>query len=186
MADVFAEMEADAVDASVIPSDKKLQGIAGIAQKQLELENQVAKVEDHLKELKLKLKDVQTRELPNALTELGLSEIKLESGEKILIKPFVSASISAANKEAAHRWLREHGHGDIIKHSVTVDVGTDQDQANSALQALSKLGLSPVDKEAVHHQTLKGFVREQVEAAQSLPLELFGAFMGQKSTIVKG
>ena len=80
VADVFAEMEADAVDASVIPSDKKLQGIAGIAQKQLELENQVAKVEDHLKELKLKLKDVQTRELPNALTELGLSQIKQFEG----------------------------------------------------------------------------------------------------------
>ena len=33
--DIFAEMEADAVDASVIPKDTELSGVAAIAQKQL-------------------------------------------------------------------------------------------------------------------------------------------------------
>ena len=184
--DIFEEMEADAIDASVIPDDKKLVSIAGIAQRQLSLEGHVSRMEDYLQALKSQLKDVQTRELPDAMTELGLSEIKLDTGEKILIKPFVSASISADRKEEAHSWLRDNGHGDIIKHTVTADVGRDQEIAHSALQALSKLGLKPLDKEAVHSGTLKVFVREQVEAARSLPLELFGAYMGQKSTITKG
>jgi hypothetical protein len=184
--DIFEEMEADAVDAAVIPNDQKLASIASIAQSQLNLEKEIERQENSLKTLKRLLKDVQTRELPDAMTELGLSEIKLDTGEKITIKPFVSASISADNKEAAHVWLRDNGHGDLIKHTVTADVGRDQTTAYSAIQALSKLGLTPVDKEAVHTGTLKVFVREQVEAAQSLPLELFGAYMGQRSTITKG
>ena len=40
--DIFAEMEADAVDASIIPKDKELSGIASIAHKQILLEEDVA------------------------------------------------------------------------------------------------------------------------------------------------
>ena len=186
MNDIFAEMEADAIDASVIPQDKELLGVAAIAQKQLELEDSVSRAEDHLKQLKKDLEQVSTRDLPDALMELGLSGLPLADGTVISIKSFVSASISKANQEQAHQWLVEHGHADLIKNIISVNTGKDALAATTAYEALAEAGFTPDTKESVHNQTLKAFVREQVEAGTALPLELFGVFLGQKATIKKG
>jgi len=184
--DIFAEMEADAVDASVIPKDKELKGVAEIAHKQLELEEAVSRTEDHLKQLKKDLEQVSTRDLPDALMELGLSGLPLADGTVISIKPFVSASISKARQEEAHTWLNLNGHGDLIKNIVSINAGKDKLAADTAIDALVDAGFAPDVKESVHAQTLKAFVREQVEAGTALPLELFGVFLGQKATIKKG
>mgnify|MGYP003627013249 FL=1 len=56
MNDIFAEMEADAIDASVIPKDKELSGVAEIAQRQVDLEESVLRTEDYLKQLKKDLR----------------------------------------------------------------------------------------------------------------------------------
>lgn len=184
--DIFAEMEADAVEATQLPGDKELSGIAKLAAKQLELEQAVERTEEHLKTLKQDLQNIQTRELPDALAALGLSMIALENGARVEVKPFVSASIPTKFKEQAHAWLRENGHGDLIKCITSVDTGRDTKAMENAIKALVKVGLTPETKENVHSSTLKAFVREQVEAGVPLPLELFGAFMGQKATITKG
>ena len=176
--DIFAEMEADAVDATVIPEDADLSGVAALAKKQLQLEKAVTDTEEVLKNLKKDLQHTQTREIPDALSELGLSSISLDTGESVVVKPFVSASITAKRKEEAHDWLRANGHGDIIKAITSVDTGRDVDAAERAREALAAAGLAPDTKESVHSGTLKAFV--------PIPLELFGAFLGQKSTITKG
>ena len=186
MNDIFAEMEADAIDASVIPKDKELSGVAEIAQRQVDLEESVLRTEDYLKQLKKDLEQVSTRELPDALMELGLSGLPLADGTVILIKPFVSANISKANQEEAHQWLAENGHADLIKSIISVNTGKDAVASEVAYRALVDAGFSPDTKESVHNQTLKAFVREQVEAGTALPLELFGVFLGQKATIKKG
>ena len=178
--DIFAEMEADAVDASVIPKDKELKGVAEIAHKQLELEEAVSRTEDHLKQLKKDLEQVSTRDLPDALMELGLSGLPLADGTVISIKPFVSASISKARQEEAHTWLNINGHGDLIKNIVSINAGKDKLAADTAIDALVDAGFAPDVKESVHAQTLKAFVREQVEAGTALPLELFGVFSIKK------
>jgi hypothetical protein len=183
--DVFAEMEEDARNPEV-PTDDKLEGIAKLVQQQIELENAVEGQEQHLRDLKKVLLELQTRTIPDAMTEIGLSEVKTSDGYKLIIKAFVSAKIPKDNLEEAHEWLRDNEFGDIIKHIVSVDVGKDAESAVKAVTALSALGLIPTDRESVHSSTLKAWLREQVEAGTSVPLELFGAFLGQKSTIKKG
>ena len=184
--DIFAEMAADAVEVKNIPRDEQLSGIQNIVQKQINLETQVAAQEQVLKELKRELTDIQTQELPQAMDAVGLATVTLNTGEKVDIKPFVSASISKANKEEAYAWLRDHGHGDLIKVITKVDTGRDQKASAKAQKALVKAGLAPSTEESVHSGTLKVWVREQVEAGEPIPLELFGAYFGQKSTITKG
>ncbi len=184
--DIFAEMAADAVEVKNIPKDEQLSGIQNIVQKQINLETQVAAQEQVLKELKRELLDIQTQELPQAMDAVGLATVTLNTGEKVDIKPFVSASISKANKEEAYTWLRDHGHGDLIKVITKVDTGRDEQAAAKAQKALVKAGLAPSTEESVHSGTLKVWVREQVEAGEPIPLELFGAYFGQKSTITKG
>ena len=184
--DIFAEMAVDAIEVKNIPKDNELSGVQSIVAKQIGLEHQVASQEQILKGLKKQLLEVQTQELPQAMDALGLVTVSLSTGEKIEIRPFVSAGISKNNKEEAYAWLRDHGHGDLIKVITKVDTGRDMKAAAKAQKALVKAGLAPSTEESVHSGTLKVWVREQVEAGEPIPLELFGAFFGQKSTITKG
>ena len=184
--DIFAEMEADAVEATALPDDKQLLGVAGLVQKHLALEADIKKTEEVLKKFKQQLDFIQTKELPEAMNDINLMSVSLKTGEKVEIKPFVGAHILKAKKEEAHTWLRENGFSDLIKVVTKVDTGRDLDAAKAVQNALVKLGQNPITDESVHNGTLRVGVREQVEAGVRIPLELFGAFLGQKSTITKG
>tara|TARA_R110000824_G_scaffold141298_3_gene307803 strand:- start:2488 stop:3057 length:570 start_codon:yes stop_codon:yes gene_type:complete len=185
MIDIFAEMEADAIaSASTIASDEQLSGVAKLVQQQLQIEEAIANAEEHLKNLKKDHQRISTQVIPDAITDANLlSEFTTADGIKVSVKPFISANISEARREEAHTWLRDNQHGDIIKNIVSVDTGKNQELAEKAIQALSDGGFNPSSKESVHASTLKAWLREQVEAGTPVPLELFGAFLGQKSTI---
>jgi len=47
-------------------------------------------------------------------------------------------------------------------------------------------GYEPQQKEDVHASTLKAWVRERIEAGDEFPMDLFGAFIGQRAIIKKG
>jgi predicted NACHT family NTPase len=80
--------------------------------------------------------------------------------------------------------LRDNNHGDLIKNTISVDFGRGEDNDAADLkQGLNDMGRSYTDKTGVHPQTLRAFVREQVESGQTLPLDLLGVFIGQKTTI---
>jgi|TARA_R110000751_G_scaffold85858_2_gene171193 hypothetical protein len=183
MADLAAQMEEDL---EAVPDDENLRTVANLAMQQVDLEQDITDMEDSLKILKEDHRRLTQNEIPNAVQELGLSSVHLANGTVIEIKPFIDAKIPKDRVGEAHTWLRANNNGDLIKHVVSANVGRDSEAAIAAVKALSKLGLDPEDKESVHHQTLKGFVREQVEKGTSIPLELFGVYIGQKSTIKKG
>jgi len=184
--DIFAEMAEDATKAPEVPTDDKLEAIAGIVQEQVSLEDRISTGEKLLSQLKKDLAYVQTKKLPDALTSLGLAGVPMADGSSVEIKPFVSASISKANKEEAHKWLEDNNHGDLIKHVLSINVGRDKEKEKAVVEALATLAIIPDDTESVHGGTLKVWVREQVEEGKPIPLELFGAFLGQKAIITRG
>ena len=186
MNDIFAEMEADALDPTTIPSDVNLAGLAGLVQEQLRLEEQVAKTDDLLKSLKADLLKHQTLTLPEAMMELNVQEWTTTDGDKVKCEPFVGAHISAAKKDDAHTWLRNNNFADLIKVKTTVDTGRDLDSLDNLKTVLIDAGYDSSTVEGVHNGTLKVWGREQVTAGVPIPLERFGAYLGQKTTIKKG
>jgi|TARA_R110002012_G_scaffold52552_2_gene134995 hypothetical protein len=184
--DVFAEIEKDTLANANIPQDAELSKVSSLISDLHQKQDQYSKQEAGLKQLKQEIQHMETRVIPDLMNELGVTEFTNTDGVKVTVRQFVSASIPKDRIEEAHQWLKDNGHGDLIKHLVSVDVGKQETDADHALKALSDLGLAPTDKESVHSQTLKAFVREQVESGEPLPLELFGAFLGQKATIKKG
>jgi hypothetical protein len=62
----------------------------------------------------------------------------------------------------------------------------EDDKANSFKAVAENEGLYPEQKEDIHAQTLKAWVRERVETGDSFPMELFGAYVGQRAFIKKG
>ena len=54
----------------------------------------------------------------------------------------------------------------------------------SAFQALaSQQGYAAEQKTEIHPQTLRAFVKERVENGDDFPMELFGAWVGQRAVI---
>ena len=168
-------------------SDKQLKTVSDLAKYQVALEDKIKAKEEELATLKDQFKQCSQTDLPEALAETGLTEIKLTDGSKITVMQFYNASIPKDRAEEAHAWLRAHDHGDLIKNTVSCDFGRGEDkQAQVLRESLANSGISFTDKIGVHPQTLKAFVREQVESGQTLPLDLLGVYIGQKTKIIKG
>ena len=51
------------------------------------------------------------------------------------------------------------------------------------MQMLNEEDINYENKKAVHPSTLKAFVKEQIERGKSLPLDILGVYVGQKSEI---
>jgi hypothetical protein len=161
----------------------ELENIGQLAAILLDLQREVDHAEEKLKSVKEKLRVVQEGQLPAALEQAGLSEIKLSTGEKVKVATFYNCSIDAAKKDAAFDWLHDQGHGDIIKHTVSLDFKKGEAQlARTAISALMDEGFAPQDQTKVAPQTLKAFARVEVEAGRQLP-DFFKLYIGQKATI---
>ena len=188
MSDLLAEMEADFEEASATAVEKVSQdGLGSVAEMARAIrvkEDQIAGLEAQLKETKKELLKLTDEDLPAMLQELGLSKFTLDDGSNVEVKPTYGASIKVDNRPAAFEWLREHGYDDIIKNTVACSFGRGEDDRASAFAAFAeKEGYFAEQKTEVHPQTLRAFVKERVEAGDEFPMELFGAYVGQRAVI---
>lgn len=154
-----------------------LERLTALAMESKELEQKIATATVALEELKGKNDKILMGHIPTIMKTLGMEEYKLTDGSKVTVKEDVKCGITEANKPVAFDWLREHEFDGIIKTGVTLSFGKgEQDQVKSALDVLREKGFDPSISEGVHPQTLKSFVKEQLEAGTNLPLETFGVF----------
>ena len=77
--------------------------------------------------VELKLTAIQEIELPESMLHLGLRSFTLSDGSKLDVKTFYRGNISEKNKKQAHDWLRDRGHGDLIKNLVVCSFGKGED-----------------------------------------------------------
>ena len=188
MSSILDMMEDDASSNSIEAVDGEgLKSIAQVAKRIREAEEDIAKVENYLKEKKKELLKMTDEDLPSMLQELGVSSFTLDDGSKVDVKPLYGASIPVSRKEEAFEWLRENGYDDIIKNVVSCSFGRGEDkEVAHLLEAMHALALHPEQQESVHASTLRAWVRERVENGDEFPMDLFGAFVGERATIKKG
>ena len=167
-------------------TDQEVNRIADLCKKQIELEKEVDRLNELLAETQKKLSYIREHDLPDAMAEAGVSELKLKDGAKVTVQPFVGAHITEAKKRDAHQWLDENGHGGLIKRELTFKFNREDTAWEKMMEQYSAMGWTNYKlKEAVHPQTLKAFVREQVEKGSDIPVSLFNIFSGFKAKITK-
>jgi len=167
-------------------SDGELSKVSVLANKQLLLANEVAELEANLKAKKEELRLTSEQELPDAMQEVGLTEIILSTGEKISVKEFYNAHISKANQAVAYKWLVDNGHEALIKNDVLLKFDRGEaEKVDQTVSALKARGLAPEVRQSVHHSSLKAFVKEQFTAGNDIPTEPFGIYIGSKAIIKK-
>ena len=188
--DIMKKLKEDANQGSLFSKhtldNEDLSTLTGFAEAIIKQDAFVKELEEKLKEVKKKLLKMTDEDLPALMTEANSMEFTLLDGSKVTIKPQYGASIKVDNRPAAYEWLREHGHDDIIKNTISCQFGRGEDDLASSFKAFAeKEGYVPTQTEKIEPMSLRGFVKERVENGDEFPMELFGAYVGQRAVITK-
>ena len=176
------DFEQDQQDA--MKKTDNIQTLADQVERLEAMQQQLQIQEDAVKEKKKQIEHISGEVIPTMMTEMGLSELKLQDGSHLKVSTSYKAHISEANKEAAYNWLRNNGLRDIIKNEISVSFGRGEDNKAAHYAELAKgQGLEPTQKLKVEPMTLKALVRERIEAGKEMPTEIFGVFTENKTTI---
>lgn len=146
-------------------------------------DREVEELELKLKEAENKARQIRENDLPELMQSLGLKQLVTANGLVVKLREEVRASFFAKDpgkREPAYDWLREHGHDGLIKNTVAVQFGKEQEQLAEKFAEFVKTFEAPVSmqrKKEINHQTLLAFLREQLREGQEVPLPLFGAFV---------
>ena len=176
------DFEKDQQDA--MTKTEHIQSLADQVQRLEGLLHRIELSENNLKDLKKAYQHISGEVIPTMMSEMGLSELKLQDGSHLKVATSYRATITEANKEAAFTWLRNNGLGDIIKNEISVSFGRNEDNKAADYAALAQeRGYQPTQKLKVEPMTLKALVRERIEAGKEMPTEIFGVFSENKTTI---
>jgi len=144
----------------------------------------VETIQKSLKEAEEESRRLSEEVIPTLMQQAGVSSIKLDNGTSVEVSPYYYAKISEDRKAEAFQWLRENNHGDLIKNNVSVSFGKGEDSNAVNLKSeLEAKGLVVDQKQDVHWQTLRGFVKEQIEKNKTLPSETFGLYIANRTKI---
>ena len=188
--DIRAEMESDsASDESSLDSlnsqkSQSMRSMAEIARAIRNKEAEIGDLEELLKSKKEELRRKSEEELPSMMAELGVNSFELDDGSKVTVRDLYGGYISKPNRDAAYEWLRKNNYDDIIKNIIAVQFGRGEDQeAEKYLKILEGHGLLPEQNTSIHPSTLKAWVKERMENGDQFPMDLFGAFVGQRAVV---
>lgn len=174
------------------PTPDELASIGRQVQRALDLKAELAALAAQTQRVTQEYNEVVERALPEAMDAADCASFEYAhrvDGEttkrKVKLKNAVYASISEANKEPAHKWLRDNNHEDLIKNVITVPLDRGKDNvASEILRSLREdFGVQGERKESVHPSTLKSWCGEQLEAGVDLPADLFGLYIRRVAEI---
>ena len=192
MSDDLAKMMEQDFEETLATSVEKvdqqgLTSVASLARQIRDKEERISSLEEELKAEKKTLLKLTDEDMPAMLAEIGISSFSLDDGSTVEVKQTYGASILVDNRPKAYEWLRDNGYDDIIKNTVLCQFGRGEDDLASAFAAFAqKQGYVPEQKTEIHPQTLRAFVKERVEEGDAFPMELFGAWVGQRAVIKRG
>ena len=177
-------MDLEALSKNITIDTGASQEIAELCNKLLDVQKEVATLEDKLKKKKEEELKLSESDIPNVMQKTGVSLLKLTDGSSVEIKPYYGARIASSRIEEAFGWLRENNAGDLIKNNVTLTFGRNQDnEAKSLVDDLRNKGHNVKQAEKVEPMTLKAFVREQIEKGKDVPADLFGVYVATRTKL---
>ena len=151
-------------------------------------EDELAQLEEQVKNKKEQIDEISSRIIPELLAEQGLSAIKLADGSNVSVKKEFRCTLpkDEAKREQAYKWLRDQGLGDIIKNNVFVTFGKGEDnKAKQLLDLAQENGFEPQQKSDVAWMTLTALFRERIESGLDMPSDVFSTWIKDKTKITR-
>ncbi len=150
---------------------------------QVQLQNDLETLNDQVKEVQTKLRQVSEKQIPDMAEALKLKKFESPDGLKVTIKEDVKASISAPQKQAAIEYLRKTGNQALVKQDFVIHVD-DYEYTEQYRNTLMDNGFNFDEKLNVNTASLKAFVRRELEAGnKDFDPKTFGVFQFRKTVI---
>lgn len=185
MAELFEQDSMEEATEKEVPRNEKLKELAVLIDKMQKHELEMQRLSKLLAAETEKYNKINTLMIPDLFEELGLKKISLSNGRTVEIKSSYVGSITEDRKPQCFEWLENKGYDSIIKHDVISKFKKGETaEHDNLVKVLIDLGVTFEDKKYVHPQTLKSFIREQLESGADFPQELFGVVAIRK-TVVK-
>lgn len=185
MAELFEQDSMEEATEKEVPRNEKLKELAALIDKMQKHELEMQRLSKLLAAETEKYNKINTLMIPDLFEELGLKKISLSNGRTVEIKSSYVGSITEDRKPQCFEWLENKGYDSIIKHDVISKFKKGETaEHDNLVKVLIDLGVTFEDKKYVHPQTLKSFIREQLESGADFPQELFGVVAIRK-TVVK-
>lgn len=165
------EIDTSALESLDGPSDDQLSGVRQVAEELVQLEDDVARLEQKLKDTKELLQKTRIEHLPEAMKAVGLRKFTLDNGIEIDVHPDLNAWIKKADQPDAFSWMEDNGHGSIIKNEFKVPLGkgVPQERTQELVQFLDANEYEFSNTNSIHPGTLKAWAREQLKEGNEIP-----------------
>ena len=186
MSDDVKQMMLD--DSTDLLDNVEVTTIADQCQKFKNFEDDIARAEENVTNLKAMARDISERVIPELLAEQGLSSLKLADGSSVTVKREYRCTLPKEDerRQSAYNWLRENGLGDIIKNNVIVTFGRgEDDKAQRLLDLAASNGFEPNQKSDVAWNTLTALFQERVESGLDMPSEVFSTWIKDTTKITR-
>lgn len=178
-------------DATLAPSADNLTTLSQLVEEQLNLEAEIADLEERLSAKNKALNKISGEEIPALMASCGMQSFVLQSndpnrtGASVSTKPDISMSLGDTIKPKVVAWLKSNGHGDIVSNEISVKIpkGFDAKKVEAVRSAVLKAGLGYSEAENVNTATVKSLYKDQRERGVALDPKDFGAFHFTKTTI---
>lgn len=180
--DVFSDFEEDSEKFTQLPSDFELKRVRELAQQAADLFRSIKALKSQLEDLEKVYNEITQKELPRQMSDVGLSEIKLEDGTKISVLDVITARLPKDEEERAKaiQWLEETGNGSIVAHTITCSFQKqDSDKVKGLRELLSSAGYTFLDQQDVHWKTLESVIKSLLKDGAEVPRDLFSVYEGK-------
>ena len=168
-------------------NSNQLKELFDMANDLVQLEGQIADIEQLLKTLSGKANELKTQTLPNKMTTVGLTYFETPSGHSMSLEDFIAAD-SPKDKKLKEKInisrieeLNRIGGADLIMTEVAMTFGKKEHNSALALaDELRKAGHNPLVTSGVNVQSLKAFIREKLRGGEEFDQTKLGLFVGRQ------
>jgi hypothetical protein len=166
--------------------DSVLGELSRLCEKMLVLEKEIESVEENLSLKKKELENISRNLIPSILNTAGLSEVKLNSGYKVIVQDKVASSIVNKNYTLAYRNMINEEGGDERAQEIVDSLFKSQivieDISEEVLDLLLDNDVPYDSKRSIHPQTLNKYCRDRLENGKTIP-EGISVFQYQETKI---
>jgi len=178
------EFEYDEEDCAPSATKDDLQRLRDLADKQIAAQEAVDLAKGRLASCEKALRDIEEREIPDLMREVGITEFQLSDGMKISLEDKLFASVSAENKAAAYAWFEANGYERLVKRTYQIPFGRDEAEECAKIEAvLAEMEFDFRKELKVEPATVKSVIKKRLEAGQEVPDALFKVHRVQKSKL---
>lgn len=144
---------------------------------------EIEKKEDELKAKKQTLENLSRNLIPALLGEYNLSEIKLSSGEKVMVQDKLKSSITNTRIDSVYKNMIEEEGEDKVNSLFQIQTFI-EDSSTDTLNLLLENSIPYELKKFIHWQTLNKYCKEKLAQGEKIP-DGISVFQYQETQIKK-